>query len=554
MLPISNNSSPVKKPKTPPDFPPSSPPPPSSPSPKSSSPSSSLDVVIFKSYFLSPLSRHPRCCLILSLLLLHLLIFSFSRYLPIPTFSITLSHSPLPLSTYSAFSAAPISTSPSPAPHPLSPSPNPNPDQRKPPPRVWVPLSPSPSPNPNPSPEPDKQCSYGKFYVYDLPPEFNAEIYQNCDKLSPWGSRCAALSNGGFGQKATGIERIVPANLSHAWYWTDQFAAEIIFHHRMLRHKCRTLAAESAAAFYIPFYAGLAVGKYLWDGYTPRDRDQPCEKMLDWVQGKMPYFNKSNGWDHFLVMGRITWDFRRSKDDDWGSRCILMPTMRNITRLLIERNHWDYFDVGVPYPTGFHPETPSDVVLWQNFVLSRERHTLFCFAGAPRRNYPNDFRGLLLSQCRDSGDSCRAVNCIGTRCANGTTEILETFVDSDFCLQPRGDSFTRRSIFDCLVAGSIPVFFWRRSAYYQYEWFLPAEPESYSVFIHRNDVKNGTLIKNVLEKYSKEEVKKMREKVVEFIPKIIYAKPSEGLGSMKDAVDVGVEGVLRRIKEQKYRW
>lgn len=280
--------------------------------------------------------------------------------------------------------------------------------------------------------------------------------------------------------------------------------------------------------------------------------------MLDWVQKIMPWFNRSNGWDHFLVMGRITWDFRRSTDQDWGSRCIYMPSMRNITRLLIERNPWDYFDVGVPYPTGFHPEKDSDVVSWQEFVRSRERHAMFCFAGATRGFIKNDFRGLLLRQCRDSGESCRVVDCGGTRCANGTSEILETFLDSDFCLQPRGDSFTRRSIFDCMLAGSIPVFFWRRTAYFQYEWFLPGEPESYSVFIHRDEVKNGTTsIKSVLERFSKEEVKRMREKVIEFIPKIIYAKPNEGLESIKDAVDIAVDGVLRRIKEQKdngYDW
>ncbi|GKC42081.1 RNA-directed DNA polymerase, eukaryota [Tanacetum coccineum] len=80
---------------------------------------------------------------------------------------------------------------------------------------------------------------------------------------------------------------------------------------------------------------------------------------------------KSDGWDHFITMGRITWDFRRSSEQDWGSRCIYLPGMRNITRLLIERNSWDYFDVGVPYPTGFHPNSPSDVATWQEFVRTR---------------------------------------------------------------------------------------------------------------------------------------------------------------------------------------
>ncbi|KAG2408464.1 Xyloglucan galactosyltransferase [Vigna angularis] len=96
-------------------------------------------------------------------------------------------------------------------------------------------------------------------------------------------------------------------------------------------------------------------------------------------------------------------------------------------------------------------------------VLIIFHNALFCFADTPRRAFRQDFRAILLSQCRDSGESCRTVNCTGTRCSNDTSTILETFMDSDFCLQPRGDSFARRSIFNCMVAGSILVFFWRRS-------------------------------------------------------------------------------------------
>ncbi|GLT49280.1 hypothetical protein SLA2020_228480 [Shorea laevis] len=400
------------------------------------------------------------------------------------------------------------------------------------------------------------QCSFGRIFVYDLPSEFNRELIEKCDELSPWSSKCAALSNEGLGKRATGLSGIVPKELIPAWYWTDQFASELIFHNRMLNHKCRTMEAESATGYYIPFYAGLAVGKYLWFNYTAKDRDRYCEMMLRWVQGQ-PYWNRSNGWDHFIMMGRITWDFRRSKEEDWGSSCIYMPGMRNMTRLLIERNPWDYFDVGVPYPTGFHPRSDADILHWQDYIRSRHRSTLFCFAGATRGKIKNDFRGLLLSHCKNESSSCRVVDCAGTRCSNGTSAILETFLDSDFCLQPRGDSFTRRSIFDCMVAGSIPVFFWHRTAYFQYEWFLPEDPRSYSVFIDRNDVKNGTSVKNVLEQYSKEEVWKMREKVIDYIPKLVYAKPNQGLETIKDAFDIAIDGALKRFKEQKqpgYKW
>lgn len=402
----------------------------------------------------------------------------------------------------------------------------------------------------------DDQCGLGKVYVYDLPPIFNTEILQNCDELNPWSSRCDVLQNDGFGRRATDFTGIIPENLTSSWYWTDQFVSEIIFHNRILHHKCRTLEPESATAFYIPFYAGLAVGKYLWRNYSSKDRDRHCEMLLKWAHDQ-PYWNRSDGWDHFITMGRITWDFRRSKDKDWGSSCIYKPRMRNITRLLIERNPWDYFDVGVPYPTGFHPNSDSDVFRWQDFVRTRHRPTLFSFAGAKRGKFRNDFRGLLLSQCLNESDSCRVVDCGGTRCSNGTSEITRVFLESDFCLQPRGDSFTRRSIFDCMVAGSIPVFFWKRTAYYQYEWFLPSEPKSYSVFIDRNAVKNGTsIIKSELEKFSKEEIRKMREKVIEYIPRLVYARPNEGLETIKDAFDVAIDGVLKRNKEQDggYKW
>ncbi|KAG8381446.1 hypothetical protein BUALT_Bualt06G0122800 [Buddleja alternifolia] len=352
------------------------------------------------------------------------------------------------------------------------------------------------------------------------------------------------------------MSKIVPEHVAGTWYWTDQFSLELIYHNRMLNYNCRTLEPESATAYYIPFYTGLAVEKSLFTANsTPEERDHHCKTMLNWVSGQ-DFFTKSNGWDHFLTLGRISWDFRRSRDEDWGSSCFYLPQMRNITRLLIEKNPWDYFDVGVPYPTGFHPKSVADVTIWQDYVSNRKRKTLFCFAGATRGFIKDDFRGLLLSHCYANAAACKVVDCGGVKCANGTAAITAAFLDSDFCLQPRGDSFTRRSIFDCMVAGSIPVFFWHRTAYLQYEWFLPGEPGSYSVFIDRNEVKNGTSIKGVLEKISKEEVKKMREKVIEYIPNIIYANSDQGLEGVKDAFDLAVEGVLRRIKEQEggYKW
>ncbi|KAH7846447.1 hypothetical protein Vadar_014183 [Vaccinium darrowii] len=398
-------------------------------------------------------------------------------------------------------------------------------------------------------------CPLGRIYVYDLPPSYNKGLVDTCNDSDPWHWRCGAVSNDGFGPSAaTELNEIVPEKLARSWYSTNQFASEILFHNRLLNYECRTLDPESAAAFYIPFYAGLAVGKYLWANHTMRDRD--CEMVTRWVQ-KQPFWWRSNGSDHFITLGRIAWDFRRLDDPtyDWGSSLLNMPAMRHVTRLIVERAPRDDYDIGIPYPTGFHPSSISDVENWQGFVRIRNRTSLFSFVGAARRDVDNDFRGVLLSQCKNESGSCRAVDCAKTECTtNGKTSNLATFLDSDFCLQPKGDSYTRRSVFDCMLAGSIPVFFWFRTAYTQYDWFLPREPESYSVYIDPRDVMNGRSIRTILEGYSREDVRKMREKVIEIIPNFVYTKPGKGLrNGNRDVFNIAVDGVLNRFKKQRER-
>lgn len=409
-----------------------------------------------------------------------------------------------------------------------------------------------------PAPATAAPCDSGFIYVYDIPPQFNKELITDCSVLYPWVSRCGALSNGGFGPPAADLAGIVPDSLLSSWFSTDQFSAELIFHRRMLAHHCRTPNSSAASAFYLPLYAGLAVGKHLWtSNSTSGDRDRACADFLRWINSQSPW-RKSGGRDHFITLGRITWDFRRSHDRDWGGSFLHMPGMANVTRLLIERNPWDERDVGIPYPVGFHPRSAAEVRAWQAFVMNRTRSTLVSFAGAARKHINGDFRGLLLSECGRAGGACRALDCGGGRCGNRSADTLRLFLDSAFCLQPRGDSYTRRSMFDCMVAGAIPVIFWRRSAYEQYSWYLPAEEEEeageWSVFIDRREVRSGAVsVRGVLEGIGEERIRRMREKVVGLIPKLVYAGAEGRLGEgMEDAVDVAVEGVLRRFQGKGY--
>lgn len=391
------------------------------------------------------------------------------------------------------------------------------------------------------------QCKYGYIYVYDLPREYNSDIIANCTALNFFLNVCDTLLNGGLGNT---LGEASPLGQMGSWFVSDQFTAEVVFHNRILEHPCLTDKPEEATGFYVPYYAGLEVGRFLWGDFSAERRDRVSNQLLEWL-GEQQAWKKNGGWGHFMMIGRITWDFRRSKDEDWGSGFFYHPSMQNMTRLLIEKNPWDYMEMAVPYPTNFHPQSDADLIAWQNHIRSLKRSNLFSFAGARRSMFQNDFRGILLDQCQQA-QSCQSLDCSNRTC-DSNEKSLELFMDSTFCLQPRGDSFTRRSTFDCLLAGSIPVFFWHRSAYMQYKWHLPEDVGSYSVFISKDDMRNGTKIEDVLNSYSTEQVQAMREAVIEIVPRIVYAVSGFSLKEHKDAFDVAIEGVMKRFHELNLR-
>ncbi|KAL7141461.1 hypothetical protein ABFS83_08G054500 [Erythranthe nasuta] len=484
----------------------------------------------------SHLSSHPRFWLFIAFLWIQALIISIARTPP-PCFP-----------DRTATAAAAVAAVPVPTPLRFTP---PHDDA------VSASNSKSATNATQPEPPPARfndDCPSGRVYAYELPSVFNRDlVLQNCTDLDRWNWECGIISNHGYGRAASELRRILPGDLYKSWYHTNQFTLEVIFHHRILKHKCRTLDPEIATAFYIPFYAGLAVGKHLWTNDTAA-RDRHCKTMLRWVKNQKHWKN-FNGSDHFTTVGRITWDFRRLTDpgQKWGSSYLNMAPMQKIARFIVEKFPGDEMDVSVPYPTGFHPKTKENLLQWQNYIRDNNRQTLFTFIDTNQNWADNDLRKLLMDYCKEE-PTCRHVDCAVSDCPTNSSVTLNPLLESEFCLQPKMESYTSKSVFECMVAGAVPVFFWKTSAaaYEQYEWFLPGEPESYSVLIDHDDLKNGTSsVKEFLMRYSKEEIRKKREKLIENIPRIIYAKPNGGIKSFKDSFDIALDGVLERIKEEK---
>ncbi|KAK3157711.1 hypothetical protein QOZ80_2AG0126900 [Eleusine coracana subsp. coracana] len=391
-------------------------------------------------------------------------------------------------------------------------------------------------------------CRGRYVYIHDLPPRFNAEILRNCSAAyAGWPKMCDDVSNGGLGRPMSGGAFTGETG----WYATHQFALDAIFHGRMRQYGCLTNDSAASDAVFVPFYAGFEFAAHSW-GYDAAARDAASADLVRWLV-RRPEWRRAGGRDHFVVGGRTAWDFMRSDPNSaWGNAFLLSPAAKNLTLLAVETATLGWGnDVAVPYPTYFHPRSDAEVLSWQQRIRDSDRWWLTSFVGATRPGDDKSIRSQIVAQCTAS-PSCRQLGCaFGSAQCHYPGDIMVLFMSSTFCLQPSGDSSTRRSTFDAMVAGCIPVFFKPRSAYLQYRWHLPRDHATYSVLIPDESVRAGNVsIEAELRKIPPAAVVKMREEVIKLVPRLLYADPRYKLQTVKDAFDVAVDGVLERVKQQ----
>uniref|UniRef100_A0ACD5WF26 Uncharacterized protein n=1 Tax=Avena sativa TaxID=4498 RepID=A0ACD5WF26_AVESA len=405
----------------------------------------------------------------------------------------------------------------------------------------------------------DDPCRGRYVYMHDLPPRFNADMLSGCGRTDGrWPDMCEQVSNAGLGKPLHGPPEdevgegeggALALTGARGWYATHQFALDAIFHARMRRYDCLTNDSSAAAAVFVPFYAGFDFARHHW-GYDNATRDAASRDLARWLVGR-PEWRRAGGRDHFLVAGRTAWDFRRDTctSPNWGTNLLLLAAAKNMTVLVVESSAPGLGnDMAVPYPTYFHPRTDADVVDWQRRIESSGRPWLMSFVGAPRPGDPRSIRSQIIAQCGASS-ACRQLGCAtGAGQCHTPGSIIRLFRSSTFCLQPPGDSYTRRSAFDAMVAGCVPVFFHPASAYLQYRWHLPEDHARYSVFIPEDGVRAGNVsIEETLRRIPPPAVRSMRKELVRLLPRLVYADPRYTLETVKDAFDVAVEGVIEKV-------
>ncbi|PQP95569.1 putative xyloglucan galactosyltransferase GT17 [Prunus yedoensis var. nudiflora] len=398
----------------------------------------------------------------------------------------------------------------------------------------------------------DKNMS---VYVYTLPPQFNLGLLSQCNNLSIKANMCPAVANSGLGQPLN-YSRIGHSAVTSSWYITHQYTAEIIFHARLQNHPCRVQDPARATLFYVPFYGGFdALNKYREANLTVRD--ELTFSLVDYIQAQ-PWWQRNHGKDHFMALGTVVWDFMRTMSNASASSSskvrtpgtlLKLPATENMSVLIIERHPWQPNQHGIPYPSYFHPSTWREMAAWQRMMRLMERPHLFSFVGARRKNKAA-IRNEFIRQCGES-TRCKLLKCEGpdgARKCLQPREIMRVMTRSQFCLQAPGDTPTRRSTFDSVLAGCVPVFFSRHTAYSQYAWYLPGDASRYSVYIDEKSNASRRIEEELL-KISSEKVKMMREEIIDLMPSLTYAHPNATDFGFGDAVDVALASLAKHIGE-----
>uniref|UniRef100_A0ACD5ZIY2 Uncharacterized protein n=1 Tax=Avena sativa TaxID=4498 RepID=A0ACD5ZIY2_AVESA len=408
-------------------------------------------------------------------------------------------------------------------------------------------------------------CEGRRVYMLDLPSQFN--LLRDCVDGSPAfedeGSACVLMSNAGLGPVLAPVsgndtDHVIPGK---GWFNTNHHALEVIFHHRMRRYECLTADPAAATAVYVPYYAALELNHHTCDANASA-RNAPSGEFLRWLSSR-PRWAALGGRDHFMLASRTTWMLRLAPGGDGATGCgnsfLDRPECLNMTVLTIESNIWDRRDMAVPYPTYFHPSSAAEVAAWQARARETRRPWLFAFAGARRPNGTRVLRDRLVDKCVASPGRCGMLDCSHGLVCHSAERLMSLFASSRFCLQPRGDSFMRRSSIDAVVAGCIPVFFHEGSTFEkQYRWHEPDNNggegdvvhglRRYSVFIDEDQLLEGKVdVEEVLGRYSDEEVAAMREELIKMIPRFVYKDPRVRFeGDMKDGFDIAMDEVMAR--------
>lgn len=345
------------------------------------------------------------------------------------------------------------------------------------------------------------------FYIYDWP--HLVDRYANFTDRGHHGHGVEIP----FWKYNHGMGRLT--NLSNHEYRTSQFSLFKIFYERALIDPHRTMDPEKATTFVIPYDFGMDATFTEQHG---RMRRTQCPLATDVMKllNSSKYFNQHYGHNHVLINAvnqNMNYFFT-------AKACAsFFQFIWNVTKLSIDEYMFIAknrpFELGnrginwhaIPFPSDYHyTSLATQLPPWTRSNSEESRPILISFIGNARKYsvVSTSIREALLAQCQNHTNACvHSLYAHSTLTQTSTVDAKAT-ADSDnnngglnyaqnavFCLQPPGDMPTRKSVFDVILAGCIPVFFHPLTATLMYEWHL-SEEEWEAIGVHYDSNQNNT--------------------------------------------------------------
>jgi len=414
------------------------------------------------------------------------------------------------------------------------------------------------------------------FYIYDWPEKLD-------DVWPPAGAELHKQSGYDHDFRPNlGMGRILDSD--NGLFQTWQFAQYRAIMNRLRLSELRTRDPAKASAFVVPYDIGV-------NSYIDCNNGRPrlaaphgriaFSLLADECKGRNHNrFWKNSGHDHFLI-NSITY----GQMVGIAAKEMYMKVCQNCTVISIEtsptglglagrtRKRW----FAAPYPSSFHWHEGIKYLPWAvagpdddrsapDFHLRFPKRDIFVlFIGSVKASQAGSraLRQALHGQCKAANKRADGIcawhetahSCNGV--VNATNAML-LFRRAVFCPAPAGDSITRKSIFDALVAGCIPVIF-SRATLSLYSWHVPVEDlERVSVFMPMEGLVDAppTDVLQVLRAIPAETVAAMQRRIAELAPSLQYSAVPPRLAQIgldaaapwrppfRDAADVIIERML----------
>ena len=303
----------------------------------------------------------------------------------------------------------------------------------------------------------------------------------------------------------------------------EQYSAASLLHERSLSYRCRTHDPADADLFFVPAFksrlaASTCAEKSGKRGLTQRLRlELPnASRPTGWPSGQpLTTLEARGGADHIVINPRngASWERAPYCELTYGS-----PVLGAALHLAFEQgprngSRWVYPEgyCGQVCVDAYYPQLLAEPIYWSTpwtslvhlgahaghtppWASAHARPVLVAahFGTQHKPILPKPtmwLRERLLKQCHAAGpERCR----LRPPNAKQPEATAQLYWEATFCLQPGGDSISRKGIVDALLLGCIPVLF-HTGQLAQWPWHWGAWVRSASVLLKQSAVRANKL-------------------------------------------------------------